>query len=259
MKSSSRKELAASLNVDEDVLPYLNELLADIWILGSSPHRIAKMLEALMLSPNQSRILDLGCGKGAVAITLAEELGARVDGYDCFKPFLDEAIRKAREHNVSDLCRFKLADIREIVTTARDYDVVTLASVGTIGADLESTVGHLRKTVREGGYILIDDGFVLDDEHIDFQGYEYVATHDECIRQLTAHGDRLIREVIVPKDEVIAYNQRNNEVIAQRAEELTKCHPDKAQIFSNFVQKEKDECDIIEKQTEEAIWLLQKC
>lgn len=216
------------------------------------------MLESLHLPLDQTRVLDLGCGKGAVTITLAQKLGVRVDGYDHYKPFLDEAIQKAKEHGVSDLCRFEFADINDIVPKARDYDVVIFAAVGPIGGNLKQCIGQLRRTIHQGGYILIDDGYAIESKQIDFQGYDYVATRAESIRQLTAHGDRLVQEVLVPKDEVIADNQRNNSAIAQRAAELTRHFPEKAQVFANFVQKEKDECEVIETSTEEAIWLLQK-
>lgn len=258
MNIESGRQFAESLNVAEEVLPYLHELLADIWILGSSPNRIATMLESLHLPPDRARILDLGCGKGAVAITLAQKLGVKVDGYDHYKPFFDEAIRKAKEHGVGDLCRFEFADINGIIPKARDYDVVIFAAVGPIGGNLKQCVGQLRRTVHQGGYILIDDGYAIEDKQIDFQGYDYVATRAESRQQLTAHGDRLVQEVIVPKDEVIADNRRNNEAIAERAAELTRRFPEKAQVFANFVQKEKDECKVIETCTEEAIWLLQK-
>lgn len=258
MNMASDKQLAESMNISEEVLPYYNELLKDLWALGSFPDRIAKMLDPLPLSTDRPRILDLGCGKGAVGIALARKLDAQVDGYDQFKPFLDEAIQKAREHGVSDRCRFELADINDVVLTARDYDIATLASVGAIGGNLEKTVGKLRNTVHPSGYIVINDCFAREDEEIDFMGYGYVATHDECVRQLTAHGDRLVHEVIVPIEEVIAHNQLNNEAIARRAAELTNQFPEKAEIFADFVQREKDECKIIEAHTEEAIWLLQK-
>jgi len=246
------------MNIAEEVLPYYAELLADIWILGSAPEHIAKMLKFAVLSLDQPRILDLGCGKGAVAITLAKELDAAVDGYDLYQPFLDVAILKADENDVSDLCTFTLADIRDVVTKAHDYDIVTLASVGAFGGDLKRTVGNMRQTVREGGYIVIDECFALDAKKVDFQGYDCISSYDECTRQLTAHGDRLVEETIVPLDDVIAQNEFNNEAIARRAAELKKRYPDKARVFADFVQREKDECDIIETRTGEAIWILQK-
>ena len=258
MNKSSPKKLAESMNISEDVLPYYHELLKDLWALGSFPHRIAEALKPLILSIEQPRILDLGCGKGAAGITLAKEFDAQVDGYDQFKPFLDEAIQKADEHGVSDRCRFELADINDVVLKARDYDVVTLASVGAIGGNLEQTVASLRQTVRSGGYIVIDDCFARGNEKIDFVGYGYIAAHDECIEQLTAHGDRLVHESIVPIDDVIAQNEYNNEAIARRAAELTKRYPDKAKVFANFVQREKDECVVIETRLVAAIWILQK-
>lgn len=42
------------------------------------------------------------------------------------------------------------------------------------------------------------------------------------------------------------------------AEEVLPYLHELLQVFANFVKKEKDECEVIETSTEEAIWLLQK-
>jgi cyclopropane fatty-acyl-phospholipid synthase-like methyltransferase len=264
MNAVKNKQLAQAQNISEEVLPYYHELLADLWEMGSFPDHIATMLETLYLPPYTSHILDLGCGKGAVTITLAEKLGVKVDGYDLYQSFLDEALQKAKEHRVVDLCRFEVADIHDTVQKARDYDVVIFAAPGPVFGNLKQTVGQLRQTVRQGGYILINEGFAREDKKIDIAGYDYVqgydsiVTHEKSLQQLTAYGDKLLQEVIVPKSAVIAANKRNNEAIAKRATELTKRFPENTHIFADFVLKEKDECEVIERTLQEAIWLLQK-
>lgn len=264
MTTGGNRQLAELNNVTEEIIPYYHELLADIWILGSFPNYIADMLETLPLSPAKARILDLGCGKGPVAITLAQKFGVKVYGCDIYKPFIDEAIKKAREYGVNDLCHFEFANINDVIPKARDYDVVIYAAPGPAFENLEQCVGQLRQTIHQTGYILICDGFAIENKKIDLKGYDYlkgydgIMTHSESLRQLTSHGDKLLHELIVPKKEVVDTNQRNNEAIAKRAADLAKRIPEMADIFIEFAQKEKDECKIIETTLEEAIWLLQK-
>jgi len=264
MTKFSDKKLADAQNITEDVLPYYDELLADIWALGSFPDKIVEMLKPLNLPPNESRILDLGCGKGAAAISVAKKLNLKVDGYDIFKPFLDFAIKKAESENISNLCNFFLADINEIIHNAADYDVVIYASAGPVFKDLKECVQQLRQTVHKGGYILINESYAIEDEKVDLDGYDYlkgydgIVTHEKSKQQLTFYGDRLLNELVVPKSEVAATNQHNNDVIRKRAEKLAKQWPEKAHIFHDFVRKEKDECKIIENVLEDVLWLLEK-
>ena len=92
-----------------ELLPYLPELLTDIWALGSSPVTVVEWLRSRQLPPETTRVLDLGCGKGAVSINLARELGFHILGIDFFEPFLAEAMEKARELGVEKLCSFECA------------------------------------------------------------------------------------------------------------------------------------------------------
>ncbi|MCK5241132.1 class I SAM-dependent methyltransferase [bacterium] len=258
MTFPNEQKIAESLDISVELLPFLPELLADIWILGSSPNHIFDMLLPLRLPADESRVLDVGCGKGAVSITLAQKFGLYIDAYDHFQPFLEEAKQKAEEYGVNKLCKFALADIRTILPSVRNYDIVIYAAVGAALGNLESCIGQLRQTVHPGGYILIDDGFSSAEKPLEFPGYEYVATREEARRQLLSHGDQLIQELLVPKNEIIAYNHQNNKVIQKRAAELIKRFPDKTKLFSQYVQHQLDECQVIENETQGAIWLLQR-
>jgi cyclopropane fatty-acyl-phospholipid synthase-like methyltransferase len=258
MTTQNDPKIAASLDVSVDLLPFIPKLLADIWVLGSSPNYIFDMLLTLQLPADESRILDLGCGKGAVSITLAQKLGMYCDAFDHFQPFLDEANQKAEEYGVNKLCKFTLADMQTVLPSVRNYDVVIYAAVGSALGDLKSCLGHLRQTVHPGAYILIDDGFSIADHPLDFPGYEYVVTREEARNQLLSHGDQIIQELIIPKNEIIAHNNHNNQVIQKRAAELSEQFPEKKALFSDYVQQQLDECEVIENKTEGAIWLIQK-
>ena len=59
-------ELAAYFGVSVRLLPHLDELLADFDELGSDPELVATWLKEHGVGAG-SWVLDLGCGKGAVA------------------------------------------------------------------------------------------------------------------------------------------------------------------------------------------------
>lgn len=183
-----RQDVATSLDATPELLPFISELLADIWVLGSQPEAILNLLRPLRLPTHSSQVLDLGCGKGAVALHLAKEFGFQVLGIDLFEPFIKDAKARAEQLSVTHLCRFMVTDIRDTLEKARGFDVVIYASDGGVLGDFERCVGKLRRSVHPGGYILIDDGFLAGSSKIERPGYEHYAPHAETLRKLTAYG-----------------------------------------------------------------------
>jgi cyclopropane fatty-acyl-phospholipid synthase-like methyltransferase len=241
-----------------ELLPYLPDLLADIWALGSSPEIVVEWLGSLRLPPETTRVLDLGCGKGAVSVTLARELGFRSLGIDFFEPFLIEARERARELGVDERCSFKYADMLDIVEESRNYDVVVYTGVGGVLGSFDKCVFRLRQTVRVGGYMVIDDGFRMTPKEIDRPGYDHYALYQETIRQLASHGDIILRENIVPVEDIKSRHQRETGLIAERVEGLSREHPEMANYFNEYLEHEKQECEIFERDIAEAMWLLEK-
>jgi 2-polyprenyl-3-methyl-5-hydroxy-6-metoxy-1,4-benzoquinol methylase len=61
---------------DVALRPFLPELLQDLWEIGSSAETMLALMKkhALHLLPPPRKILDLGCGKGAISIPIARAL-----------------------------------------------------------------------------------------------------------------------------------------------------------------------------------------
>lgn len=258
MTEERRDEIAESLETTPELLPFIPELLADIWVLGSSPDHIVDLLRSLELPRDSTRVLELGCGKGAVAITVAQQLGFRVYGIDLFEPFIREARKRAGKLGVDPLCRFACSDMHDTIRKARGFDVVVYAAVGGLLGTFDECVGKLRRCARPGGYMIIDDGFLSSEEKIKRPGYEHYVSHDETLRQLTAHGDALLREIIVPTEEMQKYNKRSTELIRQAAKGLSNRHPELAEAFTEYVEGQEQECEILETRITGTIWLLKR-
>ena len=254
----NERDIADSFGVSPELLPFLPELLADIWVLGSWPEHIVEALRELDLPRDAARVLEVGCGKGAVCVPIASDLGFRVHGVDLFEPFLQEARARAAEAGVADRCTFEQADMKEALAREEAHDVVVLAGVGFVLGGIAETVGWLRRGVRPGGYILIDDGYLSRKDRIDYPGYEPYRNRETTLQELTAHGDELLKEVEVPLSEVKAYNARNNEVIARRVTEVSLRHPELREQLLRYQQAEIEECLLLETETVAAILLLQR-
>jgi ubiquinone/menaquinone biosynthesis C-methylase UbiE len=250
------ERVARAMEVDVRLLPLLPELLADLGGLGSRPHEIADALQAAG-APAGGTVLDLGCGKGAVAVTLAERFGARVVGVDAFPPFLEAARALAAERGVARLCAFREGDILEVLRGEASHDVALLVSVGPLLGDHRRTLEGLRRQVRPGGLVLIADGFLA--EGVDaLPGYEGCASRDETLRQLAAFGDVLVREIVTPPVETRAENDRYTALIRGRAERLRRLHPDLAGLMDAYVARQEHEVEQIERGFVCATWVLRR-
>ena len=257
MNDEMIRKIAVSLDASEEVMPFIPELLADLWSLGSNVDNFVSLLQPLNLPPRETRVLDLGCGKGAISVEIAGKLGFTVLGIDLFAPFIDEAKKYAEKYRVAELCRFEVADMRDAVNEYDGFDVVILASVADALGPLDEAIEALRKTVNTGGFMIIDDGF-LKGEHITESHYGYVPSHEEALKQLTSCGDELLREVITPQEKAIAIDLAYFDAIKKRAEGLVRRHPDKKEIISDFVNNQQKENWILETEVVWATWLLRK-
>lgn len=255
------QQIAATLDATPELVPHLAELLADLWDLGSSPALIEGWLRDLGL-PRETRVLDLGCGKGAVSFTLARELGFQVHGVDLFEPFVQEARTRAQEWGLADRCRFEKGDLREVARSAEGYDVVVYASVGALGP-LDAAVGVLRRCVPEGGYLVIDEGFLAPGGEAgtvvpELPGHEDLAGYEETIRRLTSCGDVILRENVLDPAEMRAMDERYIRSISARAEALAKALPADAELVRSYVERQRRAATAWEQSSVSAAWLLRK-
>ncbi len=241
-----------------ELLPFVPELLADLWDLGSWPDIIGGLLEQLGLDRNATRALDLGSGKGAVSIHLAKHLGFKTHGIDFFEPFVLDARRRAVEHGVQHLCTFELADMREAVGRHRGFDVAIYASIGSVLGDLAHCVGSIRETVRPGGYIILDDGYLSGTAPVCREGFGHYVPQDVAVGALTAHGDELLDEVHIPVEDVCAMNRRYTDHIARRASQIADRNPRLAPALTDYVEWERVESQALETWIESAVWLLRR-
>ena len=257
MKKDKDTSVAESLETSVRLLPYLPYLLQDLWALGGSVEDIISLIGDLDLPAKTTRILDLGCGKGAVSIRLAQKFGFNVVGIDAMQPFLKVASEKARAFGVSQLCKFEMGDIHAYVSDRHDFDVVILASLGGLFGSLKKTVGVLRSQIKTAGYIIIDDGYLKNKLRLKRAGYFHYTNHETSIRALTSFGDQILREINTT-DLSKRINFDYLESMSRRSVQLAVHHPELANEIQSYMERQKEECKFIDEMIEGALWLLQK-
>lgn len=258
--SQTEQKLAGSLTAKTtELIPYLPYLLQDIWELGSNPRDMIRLIKEHIDIGSETKVLDLGCGKGAVSVSICRELGIRAKGIDLLPEFIEVARSKANEYGVSSRCEFTVQDINVSVETESGYDIVILGAVGNVLGEPAETLEKLKGVIRSNGFILIDEGY-LDGNQADvrYQNYEYLTLEqwEDLFRDLNLE---LIAGVTYEDDELMSEtNHYNNRMISQRADELIARHPEQSGIFEGYVRSQQMESDDLDDLVVGVTWLLKR-
>ena len=248
--------VAYALEAPVALLPYLPELLADLEELGSDAEALVSVLRNLNLTKSMT-VVDLGCGKGAVAVEVAKHLNLRVIGIDLFKPFIDKCIELAESRSVSEFCRFIHGDILKLAGKIEPCDIAIYAALGDVLGSLDQALSVIRQYAKPGGYMVISDGFIKDGGSSEFPGFEQYADHAEMIARLTACGDTLVSETIEAHD-CDHGEHREAKMIAARAKKIATRRPEIAVEALGYAEKQAAEYDFMDENFIGAIWVLKR-
>ncbi|MEJ2545972.1 MAG: hypothetical protein P8Y99_18065, partial [Calditrichaceae bacterium] len=139
-----------------------------------------------------------------------------------------------------------------------NFDLVILASAGSVFGDNKKTVGILRSQIKTGGYIFIDDGYLREGSTIfDRKGYEYCMTYQDTKDALLSFGDRMVAEINTSE---VSWNinYEYHKLIEKRGAELIKMHPEVAADIIQYINDQAEECEVLDKEIEGMLWILQK-
>ena len=243
MKTKTIEEsvLIAMDGSDKEILPYLPYILQDFWEIGSDPEVMINLIKKHLGNSSNLQILDLGCGKGAVSINIAKQLHCECYGIDAIPEFISFSASKAEECNVGNSCKFEVGDIREKIKSLGLYDVIILGAIGQVFGNYFETLTILNNNLKAGGIILIDDGYLEDESSF---RHEQVFSKNEMLKQISDAQMQLIDEVVVSEDDSVTtkYDAEYYNLI-KRCNELSEKYPDRAEIFINYSNRQKNEYD----------------
>ena len=114
-------------------------------------HHIAAKL---LLNKPDLTVLDIGCGWGGMALTLARDYGARVTGITLSVEQLNEARARAEAEGLADRVRFELKDYRDVHEA---YDrIVSVGMFEHVGAPNYKTFFEtLKRCLKPDGVALL--------------------------------------------------------------------------------------------------------
>lgn len=254
MNSVEESVMASLDGEDAELYPFMPYLLQDLWEIGASPEVMRQLITKHRLQERGvSRILDLGCGKGAISVPLASEFGFQVHGIDALPDFIEEARYWAEHYNVSPLCRFEVGDVRKRITQLREYDLAILGSIGPVFGPVEATVMQVSGALKPGGYILLDDGYLPDDSPGRDPIYD---TRSEALRQIQRTGVEIVEEHIIERDMIEEADADIYQAIEQRAHELIAQHPAQRHLFEAYLHRQAEENERLETEIICVTWVL---
>ena len=228
---------------DVDLFPHLPYILQDLWEIGASPEVVITLLKKHWDDHSKFKVLDLGCGKGAVSIKLVKAFGCYCHGIDAVEAFIGEARSRSKALNLEAHSLFECDDIRTRVNHLRDYDVVVLGAIGPVLGDYYSTLTKVSQCIKDDGLIIIDDGYLED-------GSDYshpLALEKSVMLKQTAEANmQLIDEIIFSTAEIKGSDDFIYENIKKRCHELIIKHPDKRDLFVNYIKNQAEENEALE-------------
>ena len=248
--------IAASMDAEPELIPFLPRLFVDLEDLGARADHVLEILRRAEFAAG-SKVLDLGCGKGAVAVALAREFRCRVDGVDAMPEFIRHARAQAAGAGLEDSCSFRVADLHEVVDDSHGYDLACLLALGEVLGSVDEAVARLRQCVEPGGFLLIDDAYLRDDST---QPEDVVNcfSHERTVELLQSAGDEILYETIVDGPESVADYADMTAAIAQRAAELAREHPEQAELFMDFAARQQEEVALLTGPVVGAMWLIRR-
>jgi ubiquinone/menaquinone biosynthesis C-methylase UbiE len=243
MKSIEESVITSMDGSNIEIYPFLSYIVQDIWELGAPPRIIIDLIQKHHQTSSKLKVIDLGCGKGAVSIQIAKELQCTCLGIDAIEDFIKEANKKVKKFQVNHLCTFIKDDIRKRINKIPKFDIIILGAIGTVFGDYYSTLTNLTRCLKQKSIVIIDDSYIEDES--DFT-HPNMLKKSRILHQIKKAGMELIDEVILNKTEIMKSDTFIFNCIKKRCQELSEKNPDKKEIFQNYIKRQEEENTILE-------------
>jgi cyclopropane fatty-acyl-phospholipid synthase-like methyltransferase len=239
MDNLTKKEFQNSLDLtSEELEHYIPELLKGLWELGSMPEYIIELIERNNLGENNN-IIDLGCGKGAVLVRLAERFDIKAIGIDIVPNFIDEANNYATQYEIADKVVFKTEDIVESLKTITQQDIVIYGYDSEILGDLKGTLRQLTKCIKRDGCIILE--FIFTE-----QPNDEMLTDNEMMNIIGQSGYCILDRIDWNRETLKKVNRQNLDIIQENVKQLISQYADKEKLFNEYMQNQIEECEELE-------------
>jgi ubiquinone/menaquinone biosynthesis C-methylase UbiE len=121
------------------------------------------------------QVLDVGCGVGQTACTIAEHYNLEVTGVDMSPNMIAKAEERAHKNKLEDKVVFQLADVYQLPFDDNTFDVVIFESLLTPLRDELAALKEMIRVLRPSGIIGANEGIL--DPSVPTEVVEMLAKH----------------------------------------------------------------------------------
>jgi 2-polyprenyl-3-methyl-5-hydroxy-6-metoxy-1,4-benzoquinol methylase len=218
-----------------EIFPFLPYLLQDLREIGTDPLLVSEMLHEHIDDIKPIKILDFGCGKGAVSVRLAKDYNCQIFGIDALPEFVESAKEFAIEKGVYDRCLFSQGDIRTQYIYYKNFDVVILGAIGPVLGNIEETLQKVSQCLKSEGIVVLDDSYIP--ESSDY-AHERSAGKLQFFEQISQAGFEVSLEQVLDVEYIKLMNREIFSKIKYRANEMISQYPHKAKIIQDYVKQQ---------------------
>jgi SAM-dependent methyltransferase len=118
-----------------------------------------RLVGEYMRLDDQTRVLDVACGKGGPARILAATYGCRVHGIEIRPTFAEQAREQAAAAGLDGLIEVETADAAEARLEPDSYDAALCLGAAFVWGTIADAAAALRPVVPEGAYVAIGEPF----------------------------------------------------------------------------------------------------
>ncbi len=158
--------------------------------------RLLDKYVAHLAIPSKARVLEVGCGTGAVlrAIARRSDFGGQATGVDQCPTFVETASRFAQDERVGDCLDFRVGDAHRLDFPAGTFDVVIAHTlISHVTAPL-AVLGEMARVVRPGGSVVIFDGDYASLTYA-FADHDFGHQMDMALATATFNNPRIMRDL----------------------------------------------------------------
>ena len=132
-----------------------------------SPAKIERVLDLLPLDA-ASRVLDLGCGRGELALRIIERFGSTVIAVDRSELMLEAARERAQWTGALPKIHLDDTDISDYRADPETFHLCVMLGAGGIPGGMAGICRQLKTWTRGGGYVLVGEGYWQRKPHADY-------------------------------------------------------------------------------------------
>lgn len=147
----------------EESIAFLETLWGEGYLSPGGPQEVRAVLDGIDLEGRT--VLDLGCGCGGIALSLAEDYGAaRVVGVDVEAPVLEKARQRAGERGLDDRVEFLRVEPGPLPFPDGSFDVFFSKDSMIHIPDKEALFADAFRLLVPGGWLAASDWLIAHDE-----------------------------------------------------------------------------------------------